>query len=67
MNKRWLTIGSALSSACFAIVFVRSWIRESGSGEYFMTVVWAGPLLVSLIVFAIRLWSKGEEQSQPER
>jgi hypothetical protein len=45
---------------------VRSWMRESGSGEYFMTVVWAGPLLVSLIVLAIRLWSKGEEQSQPE-
>jgi hypothetical protein len=67
MNKRWLAIESALSSACFAIVFVRSWMRESERGEYFMTVVWAGPLLLSLIVLAMRLWSNGAEQGQPKR
>ena len=67
MKKRWLVIGSALSSACFAIVFVRAWMRESGSSEYFMTVVWAGPLLLSLIVLAMRLWTKGEQRSQSER
>lgn len=57
MKKRWFIIGYAFCSTCFAITFVRSWIRESRSGEYFMTVLWgvAFAMFLALLVFRIRV------------
>jgi len=56
-KKRWMVVGTALACACFATLFVRSWIRESSNGEYFMTVLWgvAVALFLTLLVFRIRV------------
>ena len=58
MKRIWFAVGYGLSCICFAIVLVRSWIRESSGGHYFMTVLWAGPFLMFLFAFLMSLRSK---------
>lgn len=56
--KRWRWALAALASVCFAVLFVRSWMRESGKGVYLMTVLWAGVFLLSLVSFVLRMRAK---------
>ena len=53
--RRYLIVGSALSCAILAILFVRTVIEERAKGEYFMAYLWGGVLLFSLVVLAVRI------------
>jgi hypothetical protein len=53
--RRYVIGGSALSCAMFAILFVRTVIEERAKGEYFMTYLWGGVLLFSLVLLAVRI------------
>jgi hypothetical protein len=53
--RRYLIGGQALTCAIFAILFVRTVIEERAKGEYFMTYLWGGVFLLSLVILIIRI------------
>ena len=58
-KKGLRVLGSALACACWAILFVRSWTRESAQGSYLMTTLWGIALLASL--FSFIFWIRQKE------
>ena len=59
-TKRGLRVlVSALACACWTILFVRSWTRESAQGTYLMTTLWGICLLLSF--FRLILWIRQKE------
>lgn len=58
-KKTWL-ISASFSCGCFALLFLRSWIRESAAREFFMTPLWGVALLLALVALVLRLRAKDE-------
>jgi len=46
---------SFLSTLCWGILFLRSWVRAANYGHYFMTVLWGLVLLVSIFSLILNL------------
>ena len=59
-TKRGLRLlGSVLTCACWAVLLVRSWTRESAQGTYLMTSLYGIALLGSL--FSFLFWIRQKE------
>jgi hypothetical protein len=58
MKKRRLTFAAAGMCIGFAFPFIRSWMRESSNGAYFMTFLWGVPLLISIVLLVFRIRDK---------
>jgi hypothetical protein len=45
MKERWKVVFRAIACILFFLLFVRSWVRESNRGPYFMTFGWGALVL----------------------
>lgn len=58
-KKGLRVLGSALSCACWTILFVRSWTRASAHGTYLTKTLWGIAMLASL--FSLIFWIRQDE------
>ena len=58
-KKTWL-VSTSFSCGSFALLFFRSWIRESATREFFMTPLWGVALLLALVALVLCLSARAE-------